>query len=123
MKLAATILGIIGGLAGVIGAVITIYVGGIGSAFGVEGARPVSALGFVALVFTIVSIVGGALAIPKPRLAGIPMLIGGIGGIIWIFTPYWSGGALVFVGGILALAGGILALIASGKPKFADIKA
>ena len=68
---------------------------------------------FVALIFALMGIVGGVIAIPKPKIAGILMLIGGIGSIICI------GPALFVLGGVLLIPGGILALIAARKPQSA----
>jgi len=103
MKLGATILGIVGGIAGAIGAVIAIMVGGMGSAFGAEGAETITVLGAVALGFAFLGTVGGAIAIPKPKIAGVLMLVSGIGGIIAVSAAFAFGGVLLIVGGILAL--------------------
>jgi hypothetical protein len=116
MKWAAAILGILGGVAGAIGAVVAIVVGGIGSAFGAEGAESISALGIAALVLAIAGTVGGAIAVPKPKIAAVLMLISGIGGIIAVFAAYVFGGALLIIGGVLAL-------LALRQPKSAEIRA
>ena len=66
MKIAAMILGIIGGLAGLAGAVFALFLGGIGGAFGAAGAGLIAKLGFLAIPFSILGIVGGALANTRP---------------------------------------------------------
>lgn len=105
LKIAATVLGVIGGVAGGIGATIAIVIGGIGSALGdIEGGS-ITHLGYAALGLAIVGAVGGAIAVPKPRLAGAFMLVSGIGGVIAVSLAYAFGGALLVVGGILALVG------------------
>lgn len=103
MKLAALILGIIGGVAGIIGSIIVMVIGGIGSVIGGEGATTVTSLGWVALLFSLVGIVGGALALAKPKIAGIMMLFVGVGGIIAVSIGYVVAGPLLIIGGILAL--------------------
>ncbi len=105
MKIASLILGILGGLAGIIGSIMVMLVGGIGSAFGSEGSGTVTSLGWVALLFSIIAIVGGSLAIAKPKIAGIMMLLMGVGGIICVSIGYVVAGPLLIIGGILALVG------------------
>lgn len=105
MKIAALILGIIGGIAGLIGSVMAMMLGGLGSAMGGEGATTVTNLGWVALLLSIVAIVGGSMALAKPKVAGIMMLVCGIGGFISISLGYIVAGPLIIVGGVLALAG------------------
>ena len=51
------------------------------------------------------SSVAGSLALAKPKLSGILMIISGIGGMIAISFGYIFGGPLLIVGGILALFG------------------
>ncbi len=105
LRIAATILGVIGGIAGGIGATVAIVMGGISTAFGdIEGAS-ITDLGYVALGLSILGVVGGAISIPKPRAAGVFMLVSGIGGAIAVSLAYAFGGALLVVGGILAFLG------------------
>ncbi len=106
MKIAALILGVIGGIAGIIGSILVLVLGGIGSVIGGEGAGTVTSLGWVALLLSIVAIVGGALSIAKPKVAGIMMLLMGVGGIITVSIGYVVAGPLLIIGGILALVGG-----------------
>lgn len=106
MKIAALILGIIGGIAGLVGAIMAMAIGGIGSAIGGEGAGTVTSLGWLALLFSVVAIIGGSLAIAKPKIAGIMMLFMGIGGFIAVSIGYIIAGPLLITGGILALVSG-----------------
>ncbi|MCM8819428.1 MAG: hypothetical protein NC925_01365 [Candidatus Omnitrophica bacterium] len=103
MKRAALILGIIGGVAGIGGALFALIVGGVGSVFEMVDAFTVVGLGLVAIPLSILGIVGGALAMTKPKPAGIMMLIGGIGGIIAISAGYIIAGPLLILAGIIAL--------------------
>ncbi|MDD3157775.1 DUF4352 domain-containing protein [Anaeromusa sp.] len=108
MKIAAMILGIIGGLAGLAGAVFALFLGGIGGAFGAAGAGLIAKLGFLAIPFSILGIVGGALANTRPKAAGILMLASALGGVIAISLAY-------SIAAILLLLGGIFSLIESRK--------
>ena len=108
MKIAAMILGIIGGLAGLTGAVFALFLGGIGGAFGAAGAGLIAKLGFLAIPFSILGIVGGALANTRPKAAGILMLASALGGVIAISLAY-------SIAAILLLLGGIFSLIESRK--------
>jgi hypothetical protein len=110
MKIAAGILGILGGIFGSIAAFVTLFLGGLGGAFGAEGASTVVGLGWGGLLFSIVSIVFGALAFGKLRAAGYGLVISSIlGGIL--------GGTLVGICMIFPLVGGILALVGSREQK------
>ncbi|MDI3328374.1 MAG: DUF4064 domain-containing protein [Alicyclobacillaceae bacterium] len=103
MQIAALVLGIIGGLAGIGGAVFALFVGGIGSAFGAEGSGTVVGLGLMAIVSSILGIVGGALAMSRPKAAGILMLVSAVAGAVFISFGYVVAFPCLLVGGILAL--------------------
>lgn len=105
MRVAALVLGIIGGIAGIVGAVFALFVGGVGAVVGAEGAQTVTGLGFAAIPLAILGIIGGAVAMAKPKAAGILMLISGIGGFIAISVGYIVAGPLLVIGGILAIVG------------------
>jgi hypothetical protein len=115
MKIAAGILGILGGIFGSIAAFATLFLGGVGGAFGAEGASTVVGLGWGGLLFSIISIVFGALAFGKLRVAGYGLVISSIlGGIL--------GGTLVAICMIFPLVGGILALVGSRMEKSSESK-
>ncbi len=103
MKIAALILGIIGGIAGLLGATFALFVGGVGATFGAKDGGEIMWLGFSSLLLSLIGIIGGALGIAKPKAAGYMMLIAGIGGFIAVSAAYIVGGPLLIVGGILAL--------------------
>ena len=105
MRIAALILGILGGIAGIIGGISVLFIGGVGTAFELEGAATLTGLGFAAIPLGILGIVGGALALGKPKAAGIIMLISAVGGVIAISAGYIVAFILLLVGGILALVG------------------
>ncbi|MBU0478161.1 hypothetical protein KKC91_06305 [bacterium] len=103
MKIAALILGILGGLAGIVGAIMALLAGGVGAALEAEGASTIVTLGWVAFPLALLGIVGGSLAIAKPKVAGILMLISGIGGFVAVSMGYIIAGPLLIIGGILGL--------------------
>lgn len=113
MRIASLILGIVGGLFGLGGAVFALFVGGLGSAFGAEGAETVTGLGFAAIPLAVIGIVGGALAISKPKTAAWLQLISAVGGLIAISAAYAVAFACLLVGAVLAWVEGRRAAAAS----------
>ena len=113
MRIAALIVGILGSLAGVIGAIVAMAIGGIGVGVGeiVEDStvtsegREIVWLGVVALIASLVGLVGAALAIAKPRISATAMLLAAIVGFICVFVAYIIGGLLLLVAAILAFLG------------------
>lgn len=111
MGKAGGIIGIIAGVFGIIAAVVTLFVGGIGAAFEAEGATTVVGLGWGGVLFSFLVIVFGAVAIAKPKGAGIGLVICSIAGAI-------LGGTIVAIFMALSLIGGILCLVGSkGAPQ------
>lgn len=102
-RIAETILGVLGGVFGLGGALFALTVGGLGGAFGMEEASEVTSLGFLAIFFSILGIVGGATASRNSKVAGILMLVAGIGGLVAISLGYIVAAPLLIVGGILSL--------------------
>lgn len=105
MRLAALILGIIGGVFGLGGAACAVGVGAVGSAFGAEGGKTVLGLGVAAFPLAVAGLVGGAIAMVKPLAAGIILVVSGIGIIIAISAGGAVPGVLLIIGGIFALVG------------------
>jgi len=103
MKIAALILGLIGGIAGIFGAIFAFGVSGVGTVVGAEDAGSLAGNGIAALIASLLGIVGGAIAIAKPKIAGIFMIIAGVGGLIAVFVAYIIAAPLLVIGGILAL--------------------
>lgn len=109
MGKAGGIIGIIAGVFGCIAAVVTLFVGGIASAFEANGASTVVGLGWGGVLFSFLAIVVGAVAIGRPsRGAGIVLILTSILGAV-------LGGTLVAVCMALSLIGGILAVIGGKK--------
>ena len=78
------VLGLLGGIFGFGGSFIALAVGGVGKFFGASGASTISSLGWLALLFSILAIVGSVVVRHKPKLGGVFMLISAIGGLISI---------------------------------------
>jgi hypothetical protein len=99
------VLGLLGGIFGFFGAVFAIGIGGLAGAFGASGASEVVGLGFAAIVFSIIGIIGGVLAKSKTktRTAGWLMIISAFGGLISISFAFLLPFILLLIGGILAL--------------------
>jgi hypothetical protein len=96
-------LGIIGGIFGILAAVLVVLIGGIGEAFNASGASSLYTNAALAFVFSVVGIAGGALE--RRKLIGAAlMVIGGIGVLIAISLFGVLPFILFLVGGILILA-------------------
>ena len=113
MRIAALIIGILGALAGAIGAVIAITVGGIGVGLGdvtndvttSEEGKEIIWLGVSALIASFVGLVAAALAIGKPKFSALFMLLAAIAGMICVSWAYVIGGPMLLVASILAFLG------------------
>ena len=109
MRKGGGIIALIAGILGVGAAFITLFVGGIGSAFDAEGANTVANLGWGGVAFSFLTIVLGAVTMGvKGRILGILLCISSLAGAI-------LGGTLVAIFMVLALIGGILATIDAGN--------
>ena len=104
------VLGLIGGIFGFFGALIALMFGGIGSALGGEGASTIIGLGWAAILFSIIGIVGAAIVKSKTKVGGWMMIISTVGGVISVSFAY----ALSFV---LLIIAGLMAVIKKGDKK------
>lgn len=105
MRVAALVLGVLGGLFGIGGAMFAAAIGGMGAAFGAEGAGQIVGLSGGALAFSLLGLVAGALAMTFPKVTGWLMIIAAVGGTISVSVGYVIAGPLLLVAGILALVG------------------
>ena len=105
MRIAALIIGIFGSVAGFFGAIFALFVGGIGSAFGAEGAGQVTGLGFGALIASVAALVGAALAIAKPRTSAAMMGVSAIAGMIFVSYAFVLGTILLLLATLFAFLG------------------
>ena len=100
MKIAALILGILGGALGLFaGAMVSAIAGMMQSIY--WG-------GWAAMALSLLGILGGAIVFVKPRIAGVMMVIAGVGSFIAIssfiatFVVFALSGPLLLIGGLLA---------------------
>lgn len=96
-------LGIIGGIFGILAAILVVLIGGIGEAFNATGASALYTNAAGAFVFSIVGIAGGVLE--QRKIIGAALMIVGALGVIVSISLF---GVLTF---ILFLVGGILILM------------
>jgi len=104
------VLGLIGGIFGFFGALIALVFGGIGKALGGSGASEIIGLGWGAILFSILGIVGSVVVRNKAKLGGWFMIISAVGGVICISFFY----SLSFV---LLLIAGLMGVIKKGVSK------
>ena len=110
MRKAGGIVALIAGIFGVLAAVVTLGVGGIGSALETKNAQTVVWLGWGGIAFSFLTIVLGALCMSATsRTPGYLLLLSSIAGAI-------LGGTLVAICMALAFVGGLLAAL-SANPK------
>lgn len=115
MRKAGGIIALIAGIFGVIAAIVTLVIGGVGSALNGEGASTVIGLGWGGVLFSFLTIILGAIALGvHSRVPGILLIIVTIAGAI-------LGGTIVAVFMVLALIGGILVTIGGGKKKVPQV--
>jgi hypothetical protein len=105
MRTGALVLGIIGGIFGIISAALAFVVGGMADFVDAEGAETVVGLGWSALFFCLVGLVGAGLAIVRPVVAAVLMLISAIGVTISISLFAVIAAPLFLVGALLAFLG------------------
>jgi hypothetical protein len=105
MKKAGGIIAIIAGIFGVIAAVATLLIGGMGSALGGDGATAVIGLGWGGIIFSFIVIVMGAICIgTRGKAPSIILIIASVCGIV-------LGGTFVAVFMVLSLIAGVLVLL------------
>jgi hypothetical protein len=103
VRIAALTLGLLGGIIALSASGTGLALGGVGAAVGIDGGAIVVGGGWAALAFSVLGLVGAALAIAKPRLAGSLMIVVGIGGFVANLITYVVSGPLLLVAGLLAL--------------------
>ena len=97
------VLGLIGGIFGFIGAFVAIMFGGLDAAFSGTETSSITGLGWSAMLFSTLAIVGCILVKSKPKLGGLFMLIAAIGGTISISMFYVIPGIMLFIAGLMGL--------------------
>lgn len=105
MQKAGGIIALLAGIFGVLAAIVTLMIGGIGAGFEAEGASTVVGLGWGGIGFSFLTIILGAVAMgAKGKVPGILIMLCAIAGAV-------LGGTLVALFMVLALIGGLLATI------------
>ena len=82
MRIAALIVGIVGGIFGLLSAILGLFMGGVGGALEAEGAGTVVNLSFAGLFFCLLGFLGAGLAMAKPLAGAIILLISALGALI-----------------------------------------
>jgi len=108
---AGGIIALIAGIFGVIAAIATLLIGGVGSALDGEGADTVIGLGWGGVIFSFLVIIFGVVSLnAKSKTPGILLIISAVAGAV-------LGGTLVAIFMVLALVGGILVVVGKKKDK------
>lgn len=101
MRTTEFILGLLGGIFGFGGAVFALMFGAVDEA--VSGNSEVSGLGWAAMLFSALAIIGAVMVRSKPKVGGALMLVSGIGGFISIFVFYTLSALLLVIAGLMGL--------------------
>ncbi|PEW57171.1 hypothetical protein CN448_31910 [Bacillus cereus] len=99
------VFGLISGIFDVLGAVLTLMIGGMGAALEAEGANSIIGLGWAAVGLSNLGIVGSVVVKNKAKAGGIMMTIAAIGGLICIFVFYILPGILLLIGRLVGIFG------------------
>jgi hypothetical protein len=82
MRIAALIIGVIGGIFGLLSVVFGFAIAGIGNATEAEGAGTMMNLVFAGLFFCLLGFLGAGLAMAKPLAGAIILLVSALGALI-----------------------------------------
>jgi hypothetical protein len=106
MRTAGGVIALIAGIFGIIAAVVTLFMGGVGGAFEADGADIIIGLGWGGIVFTFLVIIFSAVALgTSGKTAPILLILSSILGAILGGTLVAIFMALAFIGGLLTLFG------------------
>ena len=108
MSKAGGILAIIAGLLGLLAALATLFMGGLGAAFSAGGAAMVVGLGWGGILFSLLVVVYGATAFTAPRAGATGLALSAVAGMV-------LGGTLVAILMFLALIAAVMVWL--GKKK------
>ncbi|MDX6152817.1 DUF4064 domain-containing protein [Marinococcus sp. PL1-022] len=98
------VLGLIGGILGLFAGVFALLFGAIDAGFSETGTSSVTGLGFGALLFSVLGIVGSVLVRNKAKLGGILMIVAAVGGFISVSAFFIISGILLLIAGIMGVA-------------------
>lgn len=105
---AGGILAIIAGLLGLLAGVVTLFMGGLGTAFAAGGASMVVGMGWGGILFSLLVVVYGAIAFAAPRAGATGLAFSAIAGMV-------LGGTLVAVLMVLALIAAVMVWLGNKK--------
>lgn len=97
------VLGLIGGIFGILSAIVALFIGGVDAAFSSTGTSDIVGLGWSAVILSIVGIVGSVVVKSKAKFGGILMIISAIGGLISISMFYILPAVLLLIGGLMGV--------------------
>jgi len=97
------ILGLVGGIFGFFGALMALFFGGFAKALGGSQASTIIGLGWGAIIFSIIGIVGSVLVRDKAKLGGWFMVISAVGGVICISFFYALSFVLLLIAGLMGI--------------------
>lgn len=98
------VLGLIGGIFGLFGSTTALFIGGLDATFNSTGESDIIGLGWLAILFSIVAIVGSVLVKSKVKLGGWLMIASAVGGVISVSFAYMIPAILLLIGGIMGVA-------------------
>lgn len=105
LRTGALVVGILAGIIALVSAVATLMIGGLGSTFAAEDAGLIVGLGWSALVFSFLGILGAGLALAKPRISAGILLVSTLGITISISWFAVLAAPLFLIACILAFLG------------------
>ena len=97
------VLGLLGGIFGFFAAILALTFGGLGGAFGAEGASTIVGLGWSAMAFSILGIIGSVVVKSKAKVGGGIMIVSAVGGVVSISMFYILSFILLLIAGIMGV--------------------
>lgn len=97
------VLGLIGGIFGFVGSFTALLIGSVDAAFSATETSSITGLGWLAMLFSTIAIVGCVMVKSKPKLGGAFMLVAAVGGTISISMFYVIPAILLVVAGLMGL--------------------
>ncbi len=110
MRIAALVIGIIGGVIGLLAATTAGLIGGAAGALSTDTqttaqATEIAGRGGLGVLLSILAMVGAAFAMAKPRFAAVVLALTGFGGLLAVGGFYLLAGPLLLVAALLAFLG------------------
>jgi len=97
-------LGLVGGIVGILVAVLAIFIGGAEATINEIDNSSIIASGWAAVFLSLLGIAGSIIVRNKPRLGGTFLLIAAIGGFICIYMFYVMPGVLLAIAGFMGVS-------------------